>query len=121
MSDAPVENVPSFVSTPVGSTIDPVTNEVVPPVEVVVPATPVTPRWDVSDIPTITLPVTKATKSHIAAAITAVVGAGQVALEFLPVGPVTQYLSAGIAVISIGAIWLGVYVAPNLPKFTRKP
>lgn len=85
-----------------------------------IPATPISAAYEVSDIPTITLPLTKATKSHIAAAISAVIGAAQVALTFLPVGDLTQYIAAGVGVVSVGATWLGVYVAPNLPKITKK-
>ena len=57
-----------------------------------IPPTPVTPAYTVSDVPTISLPFTKATKSHIAAAITAVLGLGQLALDVFPVGHVTQYI-----------------------------
>lgn len=86
---------------------------------VTIPATPVTAAYQVSDVPTISLPFTKATKSHIAAAITAVLGLGQLALDVFPVGHVTQYIAAGVAVVGVGASWLGVYVAPNLPKITK--
>lgn len=87
---------------------------------VVIPATPVTPEVDVTDIPTVTLPWTKATKSHVAAAITAVVGVGQVALQFLPHSDITEYIAAGVGVVSVIAVWMGVYITPNLPKFNQK-
>jgi hypothetical protein len=87
---------------------------------VFVPATPVSPAVQVDAIPTVTLPLTTATKSHIAASIAAVSGAGQVAIQFLPDGAIKEYISAGVAVVTVAAIWLGVYTAPNMPKITKK-
>jgi hypothetical protein len=90
------------------------------PTRVNVPATPVTSAYDVTDIPTITLPLTKATKAHVAAGVAAVAGAAQVATEMLPDGTVKAYVQAGVAVLTIAAVWLGVYTVPNVPKITRK-
>lgn len=85
-----------------------------------IPATPISPAYTVSDIPTVTLPLTKATKSHIAAGIAAVAGVGQIATEILPDGVVRTYVQAGVGILTVAAVWLGVYVAPNLPKITKQ-
>lgn len=87
---------------------------------VFIPATPVSPAVQVDMIPTVTLPLTKATKSHVAATIGAITGAGQVAVQFLPDGVIKTYVSAAVAVITVGALWLGVYTPANLPKFTKQ-
>jgi hypothetical protein len=90
------------------------------PTEVEIPATPVTPAYDVTSIPTISLPLTKATKAHLAAGVAAVAGVAQVATEVMPDGPVRTYTQAGVAALTVIAIWLGVYTVPNVPKITRK-
>lgn len=89
------------------------------PTVVDIPATPASPAVTVSDIPTITLPWTKATKAHVGAALATVTGGGEIAAQFLPDGPVKAYVTAAVAVAGIIAIWLGVYVIPNVPKVTK--
>lgn len=90
------------------------------PTSVDIPATPVTPGYEVSDIPTVNLPLTTATKAHLAGGIAAVAGAGQIATELLPDGVIRTYVQTGVAVLTVIAIWLGVYTVPNIPKLTRK-
>lgn len=90
------------------------------PQAVSVPATPVSSAYDVTDIPTITLPLTKATKAHVSGVIAAVSGAAQISVQVLPPSDVTAYISAALAVLTIGAVWLGVYSVPNIPKIVKR-
>lgn len=90
------------------------------PTSVGIPATPVTPGYEVSDIPTVNLPLTTATKAHLAGGIAIVAGVAQVATELIPEGDVRTYIQAGVGVLTAIAIWLGVYTVPNLPKIIRK-
>jgi hypothetical protein len=64
--------------------------------------------------------MTKSTKAHVAAGVAAVAGAAQLATEVLPDGAVKAYVQAGVGVLTIAAVWLGVYTVPNVPKITRK-
>lgn len=90
------------------------------PSTVGIPATPYSPALEVSDIPTLQLPLTTAAKAHIAGGIAAASGAGEVAIQLLPDGAIKTYISAGVAVVTVIAIWLGVYAVPNIPKITKK-
>lgn len=85
-----------------------------------IPATPYSPALEVSDIPVVQLPLTTAAKAHLAGGIAAASGAGEVAIQLLPDGAIKTYISAGVAVVTVIAIWLGVYVVPNIPKITKK-
>lgn len=85
-----------------------------------IPGTPITPPYDVHDIPTIALPLTTATKAHIGGGVAVLSGAAETLAQFLPDGPTKLYISAGVAVVAILATWLGVYVAPNVPKVVKR-
>jgi hypothetical protein len=116
-----VEDVPtSSTTTDTSATdADPLVTPATDDEPIVIPATPKTPSVTVSDIPTITLPVTKATKAHITSIVAAVSGVFQVVGLLLPGNtPEHAYLAAGIGVVSVFAHFLGVYAVPNLPKIT---
>ncbi len=73
----------------------------------------------ISDIPTVTLPLTTARKAQIAGIMTTVLTGLEVAAQIIPDGAVRLWVMIAAGVITVGGTYLGVYVAPNLPKITK--
>lgn len=73
----------------------------------------------VSDIPTVTLPLTTARKAQIAGIMTSVLTGLEVAAQIIPDGAVRLWVMVAAGVITIGGTYIGVYVAPNLPKIIK--
>jgi hypothetical protein len=75
---------------------------------------------NVSDIPTINIPLSKATKAHIAGIATGVLTVLETSAQVITDGQTRMYVMLAAGVITAAATWFGVYVVPNLPKITRK-
>jgi hypothetical protein len=75
---------------------------------------------NVSDIPIINIPMTKATKAHIAGIATGILTVLETTAQVIPDSQTRMYVMLAAGVITVAATWFGVYVVPNLPKITRK-